>query len=60
VGDFINASGVRQTLIEHWNGTQWSVVPSPNLMGNNLLRGVAIVSANDVWAVGFVISNSGE
>ena len=39
-----------QTLIEHWDGTSWSVVPSPN--GCCTLRGVAAVAANDVWAVG--------
>jgi hypothetical protein len=49
----------RVTLIEHWNGTQWSVVPSPNptprLSGgpvSNELYGIAAVAANDVWAVG--------
>jgi len=42
------------TLIEHWNGTQWSVVPSPNPSSTqNALNAVAAVSANDVWAVGF-------
>jgi hypothetical protein len=49
-----------KTLIEHWNGTAWSVVPSPNptppLSGggpvNNQLYGVAAVAPNDVWAVG--------
>jgi hypothetical protein len=47
------------TLIQHWNGTQWAVVPSPNptppLSGgpvSNELYGIAAVSANDVWAVG--------
>jgi hypothetical protein len=49
----------RVTLIEHWNGSAWSVIPSPNptppLSGgpvSNELYGVAAVSANDVWAVG--------
>jgi hypothetical protein len=49
----------RKTLIEHWNGTSWSVIPSPNptppLSGgpvSNELHGIAAVSANDVWAVG--------
>src|SRR5258706_5160860 len=37
-------------LIEHWNGSSWSVVSSPN--GSNELYAVAAVSANDVWAVG--------
>jgi len=38
-----------RTLIEHWNGTTWSVVKSHNA---NFLNGVAVVAANDVWAVG--------
>ncbi len=38
-----------RTLIEHWNGTKWSVVKSQNA---NFLNGVAVVAANDVWAVG--------
>ena len=42
-----------QTLIEHWDGTQWSIVPSPSPRGVvNELRAVAAVSANDAWAVG--------
>jgi hypothetical protein len=42
-----------RTLIEHWNGASWSVVRSPNTTtGYNLLNGVAVVAANDVWTVG--------
>src|SRR2546422_89414 len=53
VGSSLNASGVDQTLIEQWNGHKWSVVSSPNASTqNNLLRGVTVVSANDIWAVG--------
>jgi hypothetical protein len=37
-------------LIEHWNGTGWSVVPNPNAAGN--LQAIAAISANDIWAVG--------
>ena len=42
------------TLTLHWNGQQWSVVPSPNsaTQVDTQFRGVAIVAANDVWAVG--------
>jgi hypothetical protein len=46
-----------QTLIEHWNGARWSVVPSPDPGGvsnDNDLWGVAAVAAADVWAVGGV------
>ncbi|HUS16131.1 MAG TPA: S-layer homology domain-containing protein, partial [Chloroflexia bacterium] len=42
-----------QTLIEHWNGTAWSVVPSPNRPGYNELLGVTAIAADDVWAVGY-------
>jgi hypothetical protein len=42
------------TLIEHWDGTDWTLVPSPTPPGKlcNPLDGVAIVSAHDIWAVG--------
>ena len=45
--------GPAQPLILHWNGAAWSVVPNPNLPNGGGLNGVAIVGANDVWAVGF-------
>jgi hypothetical protein len=45
------------TLVEHWNGKKWSVVPSPNqseAAGSlNALTSVAAVSATDLYAVGF-------
>lgn len=44
------------TLIEHWDGSSWQVVSSPNIGPdtdyNNQLRGITAVSANDVWAFG--------
>jgi hypothetical protein len=53
VGYQQDAGGPRRTLIEHWNGTRWKVVPSPSLgTDDNLLYGVAAVAPNDVWAVG--------
>ena len=53
VGTDFSAAGPQLTLIEHWDGSAWSVVPSPDLgPGTNQLNGVAAVSANDVWAVG--------
>jgi hypothetical protein len=43
------------TLTQHWNGTAWSIVPSPNRPQETdaWLLGVAAISANDVWATGF-------
>ncbi len=40
------------SLTEHWNGTAWSIVPSPNLPTMTTLKGVAAIASNDVWAVG--------
>ena len=55
--------GPIQTLIEHWDGTSWSVVPSPNSNGgssngNNVLSGIAAVSATDIWAAGYTTDPS--
>jgi hypothetical protein len=42
-----------RTLIMHWDGTQWRVVPSPNVDGvNNDLFGVWAVDVDTAWAVG--------
>lgn len=43
-----------RTLIQHWDGTRWSIVPSPSPDTQlNELRGVAALAANDAWAVGY-------
>jgi hypothetical protein len=45
--------GTGRTLILHWDGNDWSVVPSPNRgTGHNSLSGVAAISPTDAWAVG--------
>jgi hypothetical protein len=42
-----------QTLIQRWNGTSWSIVPSPNPdQTQNKLVAVDGVAADDAWAVG--------
>jgi hypothetical protein len=43
---------VRAGLIEHFNGTAWSVVPSPDFGADTFLFGVRAVAPNDAWAVG--------
>jgi hypothetical protein len=55
VGWYSPATGALfKTLIEHWNGSSWSVVSSPNPSSSvNILYGVAGVSSSDVWAVGY-------
>ena len=51
------SSGVLSSnLIESWDGTQWSVVPTPNGAGYNALTGVSCVSATACMAVGSVMT----
>jgi hypothetical protein len=40
------------TLIEHWNGSAWSIVASPTPGAYPILNAVAARSASDVYAVG--------
>jgi hypothetical protein len=54
VGYYYNGTADR-TLIEHWNGTAWNHVTSPNPGGSsngNFLYGVAATSSTNAWAVG--------
>jgi hypothetical protein len=51
VGFSSNDFGTGRTLIEHWDGTGWTIVPSPS-PGSSSLDGLAVVSSDDVWAVG--------
>lgn len=51
IGEYNN---VYKTLTEHWNGSQWSIVPSPDV-GNStydVLDAVTEISATNAWAVG--------
>jgi len=54
VGDEYNlTTNSSSTLIEHYNGTQWSIVPSPSPGTGGVLNGVTTSNAtNNVWAVG--------
>jgi hypothetical protein len=53
VGDYVNARGVLQTLIESWNGSTWSIVPSPNQGGGqNQLLAVSCVTTTSCAAAG--------
>jgi hypothetical protein len=45
------------TLVEHWDGVQWTITPSPNDTtqdGLNQLTGLAAAGPDDVWAVGSI------
>src|SRR5262249_52179668 len=48
-----NVNGVQRTLVESWNGTRWSVVPSPNRgVRYNELHGVSCAPAATCTAAG--------
>jgi hypothetical protein len=53
------------TLIEHFDGASWAVVPSPNVGPNsadqsNRLLGLTANSANDIWAFGSYFPANGS
>ena len=53
VGYQAASNGAVLTLVEHWNGKAWKVVPSPNRSTTgNLLSAVSANSSTDIWAVG--------
>jgi hypothetical protein len=53
VGNVGVALHANQTLIERFDGSAWSVVPSPNQgTGNNALNGVSMIPGAG-WAVGY-------
>jgi hypothetical protein len=60
VGYYVNGSYTQQTLIQHYDGSTWSVIPSPSPGAQrNILYGVAALSDADVWAVGAQQDTSG-
>ena len=49
---YVSHTAGEDTLIEHWDGVGWSIVPTPDVAKYNSLRAVAAVAADDAWAVG--------
>jgi hypothetical protein len=48
-------------LIEHFDGTRWTVVPSPNTgTASNRLFGITGTSADDLWAFGSFFAEDGS
>ena len=48
-----------QTMIEHWDGTSWTHVPSNTPGGLGFLTGVAATAPDNAWAVGYTQSGPG-
>jgi hypothetical protein len=62
VGEYIASPGAATaTLTLHWDGVQWSALPSPNVgTSDNSLRGVSAIAPNNAWAVGYYTTGSSE
>jgi hypothetical protein len=49
----VNGQNFHVPYVEHWNGTAWSLVKTPNRGGEgSLLNGITAPGASDIWAVG--------
>jgi hypothetical protein len=53
-------AGTFQTLIDHYNGTDWSTETTPDPGTSEQLLGIAASSASNVWAVGSYFNNAGN
>jgi len=64
VSVFFNHHLHRRAAIEHWDGTSWSIVSSPDPTHSpgldSFLSGIAAISASDIWAVGFNFASLGS
>lgn len=61
-GNAVSSSGTRGQVIEQWNGTQWSVFPGPKFSPGDQpsIYAMTSTSANDIWAIGSLLSGGGE
>jgi hypothetical protein len=63
VGFYPRGGGLTAELVEHWDGTRWSVAQDLSLIGKQVhgetvntefLTSVTALSSNDVWAAGWI------
>jgi hypothetical protein len=62
VGDYFNKASTPVTLVEHWNGSHWTIQPTPNPPGpsSSFLDGVACPTLTDCIAVGDYYNQTGN
>jgi hypothetical protein len=62
VGRTALTGGSDFTLVEHWDGARWRMVPSPNPAGStySVLSGISCPSRLECAAVGYTISRKGR
>lgn len=60
VGYYRDNNNHKQPLVYHWDGSSWTNIsaPSPSGSPETVLNGVAELSSNNIWAVGYTY-NSG-
>jgi hypothetical protein len=60
VGSFTNLLGKAMTLAEQWDGTGWSILPTPNPSGSiaSYLSGVSCATVQTCTAVGYYVNTS--
>ncbi|TMB91861.1 MAG: hypothetical protein E6J45_04350 [Chloroflexi bacterium] len=60
VGNYVNSSSVTVTLVERWNGSKWSIQPSPNPSGATatMLTDVACPSTTSCTSVGNAVNSA--
>lgn len=61
VGEYFTRGSAVRALVEHWDGTSWSVVAAPSgRKGTRGLWSVSDSSSRDVWAAGWVATRDGR
>src|SRR5207247_10460282 len=57
---FFGSPQPTQPLVEHWDGTAWTLVNVPHPINRTLMYGVDGVASDDVWMVGYAFGRHGE
>jgi hypothetical protein len=59
VGEYSSGSEPSKTLVLHWNGLNWTQIPSPSPGSSaSVLNDVSAISPTNVWATG-ILANGG-
>ncbi len=61
-GNRDSSTGIPTQIIEKWNGTKWSVAAGPKFDAGDQpsIFAMTSTSANDIWAIGSMLSDGGE
>jgi hypothetical protein len=61
-GDYVDSTGTFLTLAEHWDGTSWSIQPTPNPpeAQQSRIRGIACTGPQSCEMVGYWVDGQGH